>query len=362
MRGWKVWTEPSGNGWRCRWRGTYGAGQQWLLYKNDALAYAEAKKRGFTRADAGLEPLPAPVVQNFPIFRREYEAWLHANRSARTLYLAKNSLDMWVEYAGEKFPVTRKIKAEAGGFTPDDFCSFIMNAREKRTSVNYARMTLRHLKAAFRWGQKHEYIDRDPFLHFEMPPAVKVARVLRPEELAAILQHLPEVCARAAVFVVYTGLRIGEVLNMDWSGVEEVNGTHYLTVLKSKTRRAVAETKTQAIHPIALKAMGPRRESGRVFDVKLSRLSQTMAAAARKVGLGRVRWHDLRHTWATHLGEEARDMKALMDAGGWATVQAAMIYQHSTAKRRDVTLQMPYSVPAWPLKIIPVEIKKSKKT
>lgn len=40
----------------------------------------------------------------------------------------------------------------------------------------------------------------------------------------------------------------------------------------------------------------------------------------------------------------------MMDAGGWVTVQAAMGYQHSTEKRREVTLQMPYSAPAWPLK------------
>ncbi len=351
-RGWMVWIEPGGKNHRCRWTGMYGTGQQVFIYKADAHEFANVKRRQFQRISSGLDPLPTTAAQNFPAFRKEYEAWIDANRSARTLFLAKNSLNMWAAFSGPRFPVTRKIKAASGGHTPDDFCAWMLS-KDKPASINYARMTLRHLKAAFRWGQKHEYIDRDPFLHFEMPPAVPVARVLRPQEVAAILQHLPEVCARAAVFVLYTGLRIGEVLNLDWSGVELASsGKWYMTVLKSKTRRAKPETKTQAIHPIALQAMGARQVAGKVFDVKLSRLSQTMAAATTKLNKGRVRWHDLRHTWATHLMEEAKDLRALMDAGGWATMQAAMIYQHPTEKRRDVTLQMTYQVPSRPLTVI----------
>lgn len=366
MRGWKVWTEASGNKWRCRWRGAHGGGQQTFLYKADAVEMAEHTERSFQRKDAGLAPLPALFRPNFQAFQSEYQAWVEAKRSKRTSYLAKNSLAIWTEFAGAVFPVTRKMKAATGGKTVDDFCAWMLSTprllKDKPASVNYARMTLRHIKAAFRWGQKHEYIDRDPFLHFEMPPEEKVARILRPEEMSAILQHLPDVCARAAIFVLYTGLRIGEVLNLDWSGVELApNGKYYLTVLKSKTRRAKPETKTQGIHAVALAAMGERQSFGKVFDVKLSRLSQTMAAAARKVGLGRVRWHDLRHTWATHLMEEAKDLRALMDAGGWATMQAAMIYQHPTEKRRDVTFKMPYLVPSRPLKVLKHEKPETEK-
>lgn len=346
LKGWKVAVEPSGTNWRCRWRGKYGTDQATFVYKKDAQDKAEAVRVNFQRMDAGLSPIVAPTAPNFPAFHGEYSLWLEAKRSRRTLYLANNAIGLWVEFAGECFPVTRKMKAAGGGKTVDDFCAEMLKTR----SPNGVRLVLRHLKASFRWAQKYEYIDRDPFLHFEMPPADKVARLLRPDEMAAILQHLPDVCARAAVFVLYTGLRIGEVLNLDWSGVDlGANGRHYLTVLKSKTRRAKAETKTQGIHPYALAAMGTHMESGKVFDVKLSRLSQNMARAARLSGVGRVRWHDLRHTWATHLMEQAKDLRALMDAGGWTTIQAAMIYQHPTEKRRDITLEMPYVVPSRPL-------------
>lgn len=349
MRGWKVWVEKSGKDWRCRWRGAYSSGQKVFTFKRDALEMAEKMRQAWQRKDAGLPPLPeTDPGPDFPAFRSEYLAHLSAKRSKRTRYLAEHALKQWVAFAGERFPVTRKVKAAHGGHTVDDFCAFILN--EQGQAVNGARINLRHLKAAFRWALKHDLLTYDPFLFFEMPPAEKVARLLRPAEVAAILQNLPEICARAAVFVLYTGLRVGEVLALDWSGIEEAGGKWYLTVLKSKTRRARSETKTQGIHSVALKAMGAPGV-GRVFDVKRSRLNQTMARAARIAGLGRVRWHDLRHTWATYLMEESKDLKAVMDVGGWATHEAAMVYQHPTEKRRDVTLQNPYSVPSGPLQV-----------
>lgn len=332
--------EPSAGIWRCRWRGVHGSGQATFTYKRDAQDLAEAKRQAWQRLDAGLPPLPAAATPaNFPAFSKEYRAHLESKRSARTLYLASHALKLWVEFAGERFPVTRKMKAETGGHTPDDFSAWL--AAKKKHTPNGIRINLRHLKAAVRWAVKFDLLSYDPFLHFEFPPAEKVARLMKPDELGRLFAELPDICRRAALFALFTGLRIGEILALDWSGIERsASGIWYLTVLKSKTRRAKAETKTQAIHPRAVSVLGPGRDYGKVFDVKLSRLEQTMKAATARLGMGRVRWHDLRHTWATMLMQEARDLPALMAAGGWATSQAAMIYQHPTDKRRDVTLKM----------------------
>lgn len=352
-RGWKVWVEPSGESWRCRWKGIYGTGQETFVRKPDAGDLRDATKADFQRRDAGLPSAPpAAAAPDYAAFRADVLAWYSRQRAGRTLYNTRVSLDWWEEFAGQAFPV---LARRGPGKTIDQFADWALNVRAKRgggkQGVNHVRLRLRHLKAAFRWGLKRDHLEVDPFLHFEMPPKVKVARLLTPDELSRLMAEMPDVCRRAMFFVLHTGLRIGEVLRLDWSGVSRgPTGIWYLTVVKSKTRRALgAETKTQAIHPRAVAVMGEPRKAGPVFDVKLSRLEQRLRAAVLKLGLGRARWHDVRHTWATYLMEEIKDLKALMDAGGWATVEAAMVYQHGTDKRRDATLQMPLQVPFQPL-------------
>jgi integrase len=255
--------------------------------------------------------------------------------------MALLALKQWEEFAGKGFPTRGKM--------PNDFCDWLLNrntkpllmgrpldAPKKVLSPNYARIILRHIKAAFRWAHKHKHIDHDPFVYFEMPAPVKVARVLRPSEVTALLRELPDLPRRAFYFTLHTGLRISELLRLDWNDVER-GDKWYLTVLKSKTRRGrEARTKSQRIHPYAIQAMG-EPGTGKVFPVQAAWLQRCLRRATKKLGLGRVRWHDLRHTWATFTMEQVQDLRAMMDAGGWETEHAAMVYQHKTKRRVDVT-------------------------
>lgn len=335
---WKVWAERSGKNWRCRWQGVYGDGQNVFVFKDDARECAILKRREFQRRDAGLPPMRTPTGASFGSFRSKYLSWIEQRRSARTLYLAKRALDLYQSRIGAHFPGKEQVR---------DFSDALL----KEYNPNGARIYLRHLKAALRWAHREGMIDYDPFLHFEFPAPVPVARVLKPAEIAAILAELPDDVRRAVFFVLFTGLRLSEVLSLDWANVVRRDGNLYMTVLKSKTRRAKPETKTQAIHRQAAAVMGQERAAGSVFGLKMSKLEQNLRRAVVKLGLGRVRLHDLRHTWATLLQQQARDIRAVMEVGGWSSQSAAMIYQHGTPERQDVTLGLDIPVPIRPLNV-----------
>lgn len=344
---WKVWTEKSGDGrWRCRWKGEHGTGQQTFLYKQDARELSVSKRREFQRLRAGLPTVHSK--EDFQGFRKAYTNWIRSRRAPGTGRIALLALSNWIEFAGLKFPVPGK--------TVNDFCDWLLNRdanlmvmgvpteRKRPLSPNYARILLRHLKAEFRWAKKHGFLTSDPFEHFEFPAPVQVARVLKPEEILSLLRELPETPRRALYFTLHTGLRISEVLRLDWKDVER-GEKWYLTVVKSKTRFGKpAQTKTQRIHPNAIKVMG-EPGTGPVFPVKAAWLQRALRRATISLGLGRVRWHDLRHTWATSFMDEVRDLRALMDAGGWNTEHAAMIYQHRTKRRTDATAEVQSLVP-----------------
>lgn len=342
-RAWKVWVEPGGKNWRCRWSGAYGAGQKVFVDRSDAEEFALAKKRESQRRDAGLPDLPKPQAQgaeDFAAFRDSYIRWLGSRREAGTVRNVRRAFKLYEAFAGQVFPTRR-----GPGPTPGKFSDWLMGDDRpvKQTNnghrANGSRIVLRHLKAAMRWGYAEGMLPEDPFFRFEFPAAVSVARYLKKAELVALFKELPLDCRRAAYFTLHTGLRISEVLRLDWSGVERSGKKWYMTVRKSKTRRVRApETKTQALHPNAVAVMGKPRTSGPVFKMRARRLNENIFEAAKRLGLGRIRWHDLRHTWATDLMEEVKDLRALMDAGGWATTEAAMVYQHKTQRRTDATL------------------------
>lgn len=352
-KGWACWAEESGDkGWRARWTGVYGTGQQTFLYKADADELVEQKRREFQRLDAGLPPLPRAVgvkgAAEFLAFKADYIRWLESRRAAGTVRNVRRAFQLYEEFAGPTFPtIRRKGQPLEPGKTIGDFSDWLIGPERqvKRTNNghrhNGAGVSLRHLKAAMRWGYREGHLDGDPFLNFEFPAAVEVARYLKTPEVVAILKGMRLDARCAAYFTLHTGLRISEVLRLDWADVEVRGGKWYLTVEKSKSRRAkVGETKTQAIHPNARVVMGPVKPAGRVFTVRRRKLNEEIFETAKRLGLGRVRWHDLRHTWATDLMDDVRNIKAVMLAGGWVTDKAAMVYQHRTDSRTDATLEL----------------------
>jgi len=57
-------------------------------------------------------------------------------------------------------------------------------------------------------------------------------------------------------------------------------------------------------------------------------LLRTFYSATQKAGLKGLRWHDLRHTFATRLVQAGVDLYSVQKLGRWKTVQMIMRYAH----------------------------------
>ena len=71
--------------------------------------------------------------------------------------------------------------------------------------------------------------------------------------------------------------------------------------------------------------LGACRRAGFAELVKVARGKD---GRARKVYKATITPHDCRHTWATWFYAETRDLRALMELGGWKSISMVLRYAH----------------------------------
>ena len=167
----------------------------------------------------------------------------------------------------------------------------------------------------------------------------------------------PEI--RPMVFVaIKTGMRLGEMLALRWQDVDLVKGE--IHVQRSATRGKVSTPKSGrnrviALSPNTVAVLKKHRPHSKlrgelVFSNKRGELQtrdmvkRPLKRACRKAGLRHITWHDLRHTYASHLVMHNVPMKTVQELLGHATMEMTMRYahlsesaKHSAVKRLDRT-------------------------
>ena len=135
-----------------------------------------------------------------------------------------------------------------------------------------------------------------------------------------------------AEFSIYTGLRQGEALGLTWSDVDRSRGVVLLEVTKSGERREVPQCRpADAI--LARRADGGKA-TGLVFGTSswdAFRKHWERAVKAAKLDAP-LRFHDLRHTFASWAMQEGATLPELQKLLGHATLAMTMRYAHLAPK------------------------------
>lgn len=205
-----------------------------------------------------------------------------------------------------------------------------------RYSANSIHVKIEALHAAFNYGIRMKFISDNPVAGIKKPRNTFAGRVLADWEIVKILALLKPRYARIVKFALYTGMRRGEICRMDYSWV--VGGDIVIPFKYSKSRKE----RRILISPAALALIG--EGAGLVFPADQRWLSTLVASAARRAGLGRVRFHDLRHSVAARLFGSSVDRSAIMDQMGWANEASAKPYDKITPERKGVMLSLSYRI------------------
>lgn len=168
-------------------------------------------------------------------------------------------------------------------------------------------------------------------------------RWLTPAEFAALLHAAAPHLQPLLIFLVCTGARLSEALEMEWA---DVDLTRALAVFRPDRTKA-GKLRLVALPPAAVAALAnlPQRD-GTVFlhphawrdgvseayrfngRAGGGQIRTGFAAAVRRAGIARCTPHDLRHTWASWHYHINRDPMKLQHDGGWQSLALVSRYAH----------------------------------
>lgn len=181
------------------------------------------------------------------------------------------------------------------------------------------------LRAAVAWG----WLGAVPrFRMMKRPPAA--VRHITPDQARRFLEHLPAHTRDVAAFSLETGLRKRNVLGLLWEWVDLHDRMIYIPAQSAKGRRPISIPISDVAAAILERWSGQHISHVFHYRGRAIRESNTRAyrLARERAGLGRFRWHDLRHTWASWHAMSGTPLLVLQQLGGWNTVAMVNHYAH----------------------------------
>lgn len=183
---------------------------------------------------------------------------------------------------------------------------------------------------------------------------VRQPAVLTVEQFRQVLSHIPEPYYTMCVVAACLGLRISEVLGLQWRDFDWEK--HEVQIRRSWVDGHVGEPKTEYSRrpmpvDLALEKLLreyrrrqplPLQESEWVFVSKRTGMPshpwsaqrRWLLRAGEKVGTGRLGWHAFRHTYSTLLNEHGTDLKVQQELLRHADIRTTMnIYTTAVPER-----------------------------
>jgi integrase len=193
------------------------------------------------------------------------------------------------------------------------------------------------LSKLFNTAQEWEIIDKTPKIKMlKLPP--QNFDFLSYEEQEFLLSKITGLYHDMVLLVIETGLRISEVTALKWEDINFQN--KLLTVNRAKVKRVIGSPKSNRTRQIDLTdrlyevLLSGKEKKGFVFEnekgnpVVSETARRNLKRICNEIGLRKVGWHMLRHTFASRLAERNAPLIAIQRLLGHATIDMTMRYAH----------------------------------
>lgn len=199
-------------------------------------------------------------------------------------------------------------------------------------TVNYELTLMGH---AFNLAMKEwEWVKDNPVMRVRKDRVnTKIERWLSLDEEKKLLAASPSWLQEIITFAIHTGLRQGEIMDLKWSQIDFKRKTIIISEQKNRSVDTLPLNAT-ALGVLLKKAPCVIKPDKLVFINSLgnrigsSVLIRAFHRAEKKTDIPKLRFHDLRHTFATRLVQNGVDLFTVQKLGRWKNTSMVMRYAH----------------------------------
>ena len=205
--------------------------------------------------------------------------------------------------------------------------------RVKAITVN---RKLRHLKAAFSKALEWDFVQLSPFRRVK-PIRIDEATpvVLSQGDVEILFQHLREDAKTPVWIALYTGMRLGEIVNLYWTDIDLDRRLIHIVNRGEEFHTKSRREGVAAISDFLYGILKQTPKSGlRLWPWKADALSKTFKKAVRRAGLPEaIHFHSLRHTFITDLANAGVPLWDIQQAARHSNISVTEGYAHFRMER-----------------------------
>jgi len=229
--------------------------------------------------------------------------------------------------------------------TPLDIEKFklmkLTEGRAKATVNTYLKVLKRMYNIAIDWGYAKDNPARRVKLYSEKDSLKE--RILSKEEEDRLLEAASAHLRPILVIALNTGMRRGEILNLKWNQIDFQKNEIRVEKTKSEKPRTVDINSYLLEKLLRLKKKSDRSQY--VFinpktGVPFTTVRRSFENACKDAGIEELRFHDLRHSFASRLIEKGVDIIRVKELLGHSSVRVTERYTHSNQKERKKAVEL----------------------
>ncbi|SRR5882724_758735 len=215
----------------------------------------------------------------------------------------------------------------------------------KPATVNRELTVLKHM---FTKAVEWKLLPSNPFRGVRgLYVSKRMERILELDEEARLLAACDRVRSRflrsVIVLALNTGMRRGELLSLSWRQIDLAHRTIRILTAKSSSGERSIPLNTTANAVISDLARGKNSElvfpSSRRAGKTILDLKKGFKKAVQLANIPGIRFHDLRHTFATRLVQAGVDLITVQHLLGHAKIAMTVRYAHSPTQARIAAVE-----------------------